>query len=208
MGTALHVEKMTIGYGSEVVIDGLDIHAEAGELLTVIGPNGAGKSTLLRGLAGFHPMSFDSYFVDGISCAPESSDHKKWTHSVTDEWMWLEGLTLRDHLQLMAAPDNKAEQRETINNALTIFGLSNLANRIPTSFSSGQLQRAALSSIMTRPWKVLFLDEPEKRLDDEYQGLLSTLLPALARDRVIVVATHAPELFKDCTSQLIELKGR
>lgn len=204
MTGGLHVEDIVMGYGPSTVIDGITVHADADEFVAVTGANGSGKSTLLRGLAGLQPMGFGTYRIDGVDCLPESRQHRQWTHSITDNWMWLRGLTLRDHLRMFAASSDGVDG---VDAALAQFGLEDLADRLPVSLSSGQLQRAALSSIMVRPWRVLFLDEPEQRLDGQYLQVLAEALHPLLPGRVIVAATHAPELFEDYTTQTVHLGG-
>lgn len=203
METGFAALGIEAGYGDNHVIDGLDITAELGDLVLVTGPNGAGKSTLLGALAGLLPATFESYRMRGEDCSPQSERHRRITHSVTGEWMWLRDLTLADHLSLAQSKPGICSADE----ALEEFGLAHLSGRVPSSLSSGQLQRASLASILTRPWDVLFLDEPEQRLDAEYAHKLPQVLRRCLPGRVIFASTHAPELFEGVESKRIVLGG-
>lgn len=197
----LDVRGIRAGYGSREVIRGLDVTVRPGEILAVTGPNGSGKSTLLRGLAGFQGMDYETFFIDDDEAPPSSPRHRDLTYAVLDEWMWLRDLTIRDHFEVFAEDDSLASPEE----ALGAFGVLDLADRVPHSLSSGQQRRAALASILIRPWRVLFIDEPEQRLDREFQDVLASVFRTYLGDRAAVIATHAAPLFGDVVSQTVEL---
>ncbi len=197
----LSVLGARIGYGSGFVIDGLDVNANTGEVVAVTGSNGSGKSTLLRGLAGFQPMRCSRFEIDGIAAAPDTALHREVTYAVMDEWMWLRGMTVRDHFEVFHEPESLADPEQ----ALSEFGVLDLADRMPHSLSSGQLRRITLASILVRPWRILFIDEPEQRLDEEYQGILGGVLKHYLGQRCAIIATHAPELLGEVVTQTIHL---
>lgn len=197
----LSVLDIHIGYGKVDVIDGLDLQVDPGEMVAVTGSNGSGKSTLLRGLAGFQPMRCTSFHIAGVSATPDTQLHRESTYAVMDEWMWLRGLTVRDHFEVFHEEESLADP-ET---ALTEFGVGDLADRMPHSLSSGQLRRVTLASILVRPWNILFVDEPEQRLDAEYQGILGEVLAHRLGGRAAIVATHAADLLGAAVTQTVHI---
>ena len=199
----LSVRNVRISYGDTTIIEGLNLDAGPGEVVAVTGSNGAGKSTLLRGLAGFQPMTFSSFEIDGQPGDPESDLHREVTYAVMDEWMWLRGMTVRDHFEVFHEESSLCDPEQ----ALTEFGVLDLADRLPHSLSSGQLRRVTLASLLVRPWRVLFIDEPEQRLDAEYQGILAGIFDRYLGDRAAIIATHASPLLGSAVTQVLHLDG-
>ena len=185
------------------VIRDVSLTLTKGELVALIGPNGAGKSTLLRGLAGFQPMECSSFEIDGQPGEPDTNLHREVTYAVMDEWMWLRGMTVRDHFEVFHEESSLCDPEQ----ALTEFGVLNLADRMPHSLSSGQLRRVTLASLLVRPWRILFIDEPEQRLDEEYQGILAGILERYLGDRAAIIATHAAPLLGSVVTQVLHLDG-
>ena len=169
--------------------------------MAATGPNGSGKSTLLRGLAGFQPMECSSFTISGQPAAPDSNLHRDVTYAVMDEWMWLRGMTVRDHFEVFHEESSLCDPEQ----ALTEFGVLDLADRLPHSLSSGQLRRVTLASLLGRPWRVLFIDEPEQRLDAEYQGILAAIFDRYLGDRAAIIATHAAPLLGSGVTQGLHL---
>lgn len=199
----LSVRDVHIGYGNTTVIDGLDLDLAPGEVLAVTGSNGSGKSTLLRGLAGFQPMQCSAFTIAGQPGGPDTNLHRDVTYAVMDEWMWLRGMTVRDHFEVFHEEDSLCDPEQS----LTEFGVLNLAERLPHSLSSGQLRRVTLASLLVRPWRILFIDEPEQRLDEEYQGILAGILERYLGDRAAIIATHAAPLLAGAVTQILHLDG-
>lgn len=102
---------------------------------------------------------------------------------------------------------SKSQRSSSVEVALDLFGAAHLIRRLPHSLSTGQERRCALASMIVRPWSVLFLDEPERGLDEEYQGVLAEALGAILGQRSVVLATHRPELFADLPAQRLHLAG-
>lgn len=202
-----------MAYGESLVISSLDVHVDAGEILGLTGANGCGKSTLLRGLAGLQPMACDRFSLRGEDVSVNSREHRAHTYAILDSGAWLRDLTLRDHLTTLhlrsaefgGVPDGLYSPDQ----ALDALGLSHLADRLPHTLSSGQRQRASLSLALVRPWSVLFLDEPEQRLDALFLRIVSEILADLVAggDRAVVMATHSRPLLEGCGGRELALEA-
>ncbi|MDO5720546.1 MAG: ATP-binding cassette domain-containing protein [Actinomycetaceae bacterium] len=181
---------LSIGYDKTIVIEDFDLEVPDGQICALVGENGAGKSTLLKGLAGFMPMTYDSLKIDGRDTTTSSRFHRNSTFSILDNFAWIRGLTLWDHYRALAHGSSNSDIEE----AMDTFDVYELADRMPYSLSTGQLQRASLVTILLREWRVLFLDEPEQRLDVTSQEILADVLREVAKDRSVIMASHSPTL--------------
>lgn len=194
-GTALlEGRALRHAWDDTTVLDGVDVLLPPGRIVAVVGPNGSGKSTLLGGLAGRLRLDAGEVRRRGAPSPVASRRHARAVHALLGDTAWLPGLTVLDHLMLLSAVGGP-EARAACLEALARVGGDRLADRLPASLSSGQRQRAVLSTAWVRPWEVLLLDEPERHLDPESARMLPRWLRALAgTDRAILVATHAEEV--------------
>jgi iron(III) transport system ATP-binding protein len=157
-------------YGSTVVVDGVDLSIQHGQLLCLLGPSGCGKTTTLRLLAGFVEPDGGEILVDGrlLSAAgrvvpPERRNmsmifqsYAVWPHlTVFDNVAY--GLRLRRIAH--------AEMHERVHNMLGLVRLDGLAKRFPGELSGGQQQRVALARALVIEPQTLLLDEPLSNLD-------------------------------------------
>ncbi|MDO5722452.1 MAG: ATP-binding cassette domain-containing protein [Actinomycetaceae bacterium] len=197
----LEVTNAAISYGTHRVIDALDLRVEDGDITALIGANGAGKSTLLKGLAGFLPMRYDSFTLAGKQCSPSSHWHRENTFAIMDNFAWMRGLTLWDHYCLLG----RGLPSSQIEDAMVRLQVDAYADRMPYSLSTGQAQRASLVTMLLRPWQVLFLDEPEQRLDVASQELLADILLTDLSGRTVVMATHSPLLRDEVATEIITI---
>ncbi|MDO5645620.1 MAG: ABC transporter ATP-binding protein [Dermabacter sp.] len=202
----LRAEGVSLGYGATTIVDALTVSVPRGQILALTGENGSGKSTLLRGLAGLQPMACAAYELAGASDSVNSARHRRLTFAIMDHHAWLRDLTLADHLHAVHAPGDSAMAP---GEALEVLGLGALAARPPHALSSGQRQRAALALACVRPWSVLFLDEPEQRLDARYGPVVAGVLRRLVGtgSRAIVMATHAPGFRAECGAREFPMPG-
>ncbi len=209
----LSADQVAMAYGDSLVISGLDVHVDQGEILALTGANGCGKSTLLRGLAGLQPMACERFTLLGDASSVSSRAHRAHTFAILDSGAWLRDLTLRDHLASLHARAADLQgvpgSAYTPEQALEALGLSHLADRLPHTLSSGQRQRASLSLGLVRPWSVLFLDEPEQRLDSLFLEIVGDVVRDLVTvgPRAIVMATHSRPLLEACGAREMALEA-
>lgn len=182
----LHVEL-----GAVPVLRGLDLTVHAGEIVALIGVNGAGKSTLLRCLAGLQAPASGEISVLG---GPPRDEAAFWRRVclVAEEPAWYPGLTAREHLELVRTVYEPVPAGcPTVDAALDAFGLTERADAVPGTMSTGQRQRLSLAAALVRPSELLLLDEPEHGLDADFRLRLAELLTGYTgRGGTVVMATH------------------
>lgn len=198
----LAVDDLTKRFGEKTVVDRLSLGAADGDEVFLTGANGAGKSTVVKCLAGTERCEYSGFRWNGTPCSPASSDHWRDFYAVADDFAWFPDLTVMDHLLMLG------DERRGLE-ALDALDAAPLADRTLASLSTGQAQRAALATAGARPWKVLLLDEPEQRLDDDgVRRLADMLLRFLAAGRIVIAATHSQQLIDLVGGTIVPCGGR
>ena len=175
-------------YGGRTVLADVTFSVSSGEVLVLRGANGSGKTTLLACLLGARPVDAGTVLLDGQAQDVASSRYWADVYGVLDDFAWLPEITVGDHVRLLDSTVDPAVP-------LARFAAELLAGRTVASLSSGQKRRAALATTLVRPWRVLLLDEPEQRLDDEGIARLADVVHELRSDgRIVVLSTHSDHL--------------
>ena len=191
----LEARALRVGYADVPVCAPVDLTVLPGELVVVIGANGSGKSTLLRTLLGLQPPLGGSVRAFGSEVDEREREFRARVAGVLDDDAYFPGLTVREHLVLVARGHGVAGAGQVADELLERFGITAQAGSLPSALSSGQRRRFLLASGLVRPRDLLVLDEPEQRLDPGMRERLAGLLVDDAASGVaVVLATHDPEL--------------
>ena len=207
MSVAVQTVDLAIGYKTrnarQVVLDGLNLTAQAGEMVCLLGTNGTGKSTLLRTLARIQPALSGSVKIDGVDLGQLSQmELARCIGVVLTERVMVGALTARRVVELGRYPywDWSGRMTQTdhdvVDWAIESVGASHLASRDSMSLSDGERQRFMIARALAQEPSILLLDEPTAFLDVPSRVDLMGLLRRLARDEqlAIVVSTHDLEL--------------
>ncbi len=199
----LRVTGLSKRYDSRLVLSDVTFEVPAAGIVALTGPNGVGKSTLLNCLSGGTAMDSGEVEILGRPSQPSSAEHWQAVYGVLNDFTWLPGLTVNDHLMLLAPKPAQVQA------ALAAFGVPDVGDHKPTALSSGQRQRVALASARVRPWQVLLLDEPEAHLDRSgVETLGRELLGMLGPQRCIVLSSHDPALVQALGCPQVRLGGK
>ena len=194
MTAGLEGEDMTVRFEGEdgpfTVFEGLDIHVEPGEFLTVMGPSGCGKTTVLNALAGLVPLERGTVRYDGEAVEPGSFSYGY----VFQEPRLLDWRTVAENLAfaLRGAGVPEPERRPRIEEWLERVGLGDEADSYPRELSGGMRQRVGVARALAVDPEVLFMDEPFSSLDDVTgRGLRRDLLDLWAETgKEVLFVTH------------------
>jgi len=201
---ALFTTKLTKDYGDRPAVLPLDLQIPFGQHVALVGHNGSGKTTLLRMVAGLLDPSGGSARIGGhLAGSTPARAALSW---LSDTPTFYDDLSLREHLEYVSrlhGVDDGATKGEQL---LERLQLAHRGDDIPTTFSRGLRQKAAIAIALIRPFRVLLVDEPFVGLDEAgKQSLLELLDEAAADGRTLLVATH--ELaFVDRVQRLLALR--
>lgn len=192
----LKIEGVSAAYGDNIVLDGIDLDIQPGELFALLGPSGCGKTTLLRLIAGFAHATRGRILVGGkdLSALPP------WKRDVG---MVFQSYALWPHMTVAQNVAFGLEERKLsrldikrrVSAALAFVGLPDYADRRPSQLSGGQQQRVALARTIAIEPKVLLLDEPLSNLDAKLRVQVRRELRSLQKSLGLttVIVTHDQE---------------
>ncbi|MEU2231173.1 ABC transporter ATP-binding protein [Streptomyces vietnamensis] len=194
MTSGIRFDGVTVAYGSNTVLDSLDLTVEPGEVMALLGPSGSGKTTALRAVAGFvRPASGRVFIGDrDVTALPP---YKRGIGMVVQQYALFPHLRVDANVAfgLKAQKVPKGEIPGRVAEALEMTGMAAYARRYPRELSGGQQQRVAIARALAIRPNVLLLDEPLSALDAQ---LRSGMLAELARlhrelpDVSILYVTH------------------
>ncbi len=176
LAPALEGRDLVVGYQRTTVVHGVSVRLEAGAVTALIGPNGSGKSTVLRSLARLHPTREGRVRVGDDDATPLSA--KEFARRVTllsQSRPHPSGLSVRDVVGFGRHPHRgrfsglSDADRSAIDHAMTVTGVTGMADRSVDQLSGGELQRVWLATCLAQDTGVLLLDEPTNHLALRYQ---------------------------------------
>jgi energy-coupling factor transport system ATP-binding protein len=200
-----------------LVLSRVDLQVEEGEFVAIVGPNGAGKSTLCYTLAGFVPHFFKGELEGQVEVAgveTKSSTLNQWVLNVglafQNPFNQISGAKYTVYEEIAFGLENLGVPREEmmsrVDQAMTLNGISDLADRSPYSLSGGQQQRVALTSILVMQPKVLVLDEPTSQMDPVGTREVFGVIRSLAeRGLTVVMAEHKVEWIAQFADRVVAL---
>ncbi|MCC8373563.1 ABC transporter ATP-binding protein [Photorhabdus sp. HUG-39] len=162
----VELKNVTKRFGSNTVIDNLELSIPQGHMVTLLGPSGCGKTTVLRLVAGLEKPSEGKMFIDGEDVTDRSIQQRDIC-MVFQSYALFPHMSLGENigygLKMLGRP--KAEIRERVKEALELVDLGGFDDRYVDQISGGQQQRVALARALTLKPKVLLFDEPLSNLD-------------------------------------------
>ena len=185
--------------GGKVIMRGVHLHAEAGELIALVGSSGAGKTTLLNALSGYVPASRGRVLFDGRDLYRHHDLLRSQIGYVPQQDILHESLPLERALLYSARlrlPDRAGDRShgQRVEAVITQLGLSHARQQAVSTLSGGERKRANLAAEMIVAPSVLFLDEPAAGLDSEVEKVLMAQLRDLADSgKIVIVCTHATQ---------------
>ena len=206
----VRLEGVRKSFGDNLVLDGIDLSVEQGEVLVVIGPSGSGKSTLLRCVNMLEPIQEGRVFLEGEEITRKGANVsaiRQRIGIVFQQFNLFPHLTAIDNLTLAARRIRRMPRREAERRAhelLASVGLEDKAKQHPHQLSGGQQQRVAIArALMMQPHVMLF-DEVTSALDPELVGEVLVVIRDLAREGMtMMVVTHEMQFAREVGDRVV-----
>ena len=183
------------------------------EFVAILGPSGSGKTTLLNIIGGLDKYDSGDLIINGIST--KNYKDKQWdTYRNHTIGFIFQSYNLIPHqnilsnveLALTIAGISKKEKTKLALDALDKVGLKEQAHKKPNQLSGGQMQRVAIARALVNNPSIVLADEPTGALDTKTSIQVMDLLKEVAKDRLVVMVTHNPELAKEYANRIVNLK--
>lgn len=193
-------------------LNGVSIEFRKNEFVSILGQSGCGKTTLLNIIGGLDKYTEGDLIINGKST--KLFKDRDWdnyrNHSIG---FIFQSYNLIPHqsvlsnveLALTLSGVSKAERRRRASEALDKVGLSDQKNKRPNEMSGGQMQRVAIARALVNNPEILLADEPTGALDSETSVQIMDLLKEIAKDRLVIMVTHNPELAEKYSTRIVRL---
>ena len=201
-------------FGTNSVLNGIDLDIAEGTVISLIGPSGSGKSTLLRCINLLEPIDDGEIFLDDIDISVPGFDAnpvRRRIGMVFQNFNLFPHMSVQDNITLSPVRTlgvNKAVARAKAAELLERFGLADKVNAFPDQLSGGQQQRVAIVRALAIEPEVLLLDEITSSLDPELVGeVLDVVRELKTSGMTLVLATHEMGFARDTSDLVCVLDG-
>lgn len=206
------VKNYKVGDTEIHALKGISVKFRENEFVSVLGQSGCGKTTLLNIIGGLDQYTSGDLIINGKST--KQYKDKDWdtyrNHSigfVFQSYNLIPHQTVLSNVELALTLSgvSKAERRKRATEALEKVGLGDQLNKKPNQMSGGQMQRVAIARALVNEPDILLADEPTGALDSETSLQIMELLKEIAKDKLIIMVTHNPELAEKYSTRIIRL---
>ena len=193
-------------------LDHVDLSFRDNEFVAILGPSGSGKTTLLNIIGGLDRYDSGDLIINGVST--KKYNDRDWdtyrNHTVGfifQSYNLIPHQTILSNVELTLTVSGvpRAERRRRAIAALEEVGLGKHIHKLPNQLSGGQMQRVAIARALVNDPDILLADEPTGALDSETSVQVMELLKQVARDRLVVMVTHNPELAEAYATRIVRL---
>ena len=197
---------------TQVALDNVTLAFRDNEFVAILGPSGSGKTTMLNVIGGLDHFDSGDLLIDGISTKDfHDRDWDAYRNNrigfVFQSYNLIPHQTILENVELALTLTGvgHAERRQRAREALEAVGLGEHVNKRPSQLSGGQMQRVAIARALINDPEIVLADEPTGALDSTTSVQVMDLLKEVARDRLVIMVTHNPELAYQYATRIVNL---
>lgn len=215
VNTVIHVSNLQKRFGDNLVLDGIDMRVESGEVVSLIGPSGSGKSTLLRCLNYLERLDGGEISILSSRLLPGKKEKnkdamleiRKHVGMVFQHFNLWPHFTVMENIMEAPLRVKKANKNAIAEKAVKLLervGLEDKKDNYPAQLSGGQQQRVAIARALAMEPEIMLFDEPTSALDPELVGDVLSVMRKLADDGMtMVVVTHEMKFAHDVSDKVL-----
>ena len=197
----------------QTALNKVSLNFRDNEFVSILGPSGSGKTTLLNIIGGLDRYDSGDLIINNISTKKYKS--RDWdsyrNHTigfVFQSYNLIPHQTILSNVELALTISgiSRKERKKRALKALKEVGLKEQAHKKPNQMSGGQMQRVAVARALVNNPDILLADEPTGALDSETSIQVMNLLKKIAKDKLVVMVTHNPELAEEYSNRIVKLK--
>ena len=198
---------------SQIALDKVSINFRKNEFVSILGQSGSGKSTLLNIIGGLDHYTSGDLIINGTSTKKyKSSDWDTYRNHkvgfIFQSYNLIMHQTIQSNVELALtlSGESKTVRSQKAKEALKKVGLGDHLNKKPNQLSGGQMQRVAIARALVNDPEIILADEPTGALDSETSIQIMDLLKEVAKEKLVIMVTHNPELAKNYSTRIVSLK--
>ena len=206
-------KRYTTGDFTQVALNGVSLTLRDNEFVAILGPSGSGKTTMLNIIGGLDRYDEGDLVINGVST--KKYNDRDWdsyrNHTVgfvfqSYNLIGHQSVLANVELALTISGVSKSERTQRAREALEKVGLGDHVDKKPNQLSGGQMQRVAIARALVNNPDIVLADEPTGALDSDTSVQIMELLKEVAKDRLVVMVTHNPELAEDYATRIVRVR--
>lgn len=188
----IEIKNLTKKFGSNIVLDNINLEVKTGEILGFLGPNGAGKSTTMKIITSFWTPTSGSVAVDGIDVQGDSLETRKKIGYLPETVPLYDDMRVYEYLRFVAEIRKlpKEDIKKRLKEVVEICGLKKVIRQPIEELSKGYRQRVGLGQAIMHNPEILILDEPTTGLDPNQIVEIRNLIKELGKEKTVIFSTH------------------